>query len=87
MVVSIRLSRTGRKRINTFRVVVIHSKFKRDSKRVICDLGYYLPQRQEYLKMNIENYNKWIAKGAQPTKRVVKLYKIAYSNQQYVYDK
>ena len=87
MHVAIRLSRTGRKRINTFRVVVIHSEFSRDSKRIICNIGYYLPQREEYLKLNIENYKKWIFMGAQPTKRVCKLYKIALANSKYVYDK
>ena len=84
MLVRIRLMCTGRKRINTYRIVVISSEMKRDSLRYLCNLGYYLPQnKNDYLKINLQKYNVWIKHGAQPTKRVEKLYIIAKSNEKY----
>ena len=85
MSLSIRLLRTGRKRINSFRIVVIDAKRKRDSLSYVCNIGYYLPQKKlEYLKMNISEYTRWLDHGAKPTKRVSKLHKIALENNQYV---
>ena len=81
----IRLKKTGRKRINTFRVVVINDRFSRDSGRSISDLGYYFPQQKlVYLMLNLQKYHQWINNGAKPTKRVIKLYNIAKNNNQYV---
>ena len=85
MIVKIRLLKTGRKRVNTFRIIVIDSEFPRDSLRYLANIGYYLPQnKKEYLSISTEMYEKWIKNGAQPTDRVKKLYKIAKENSKYV---
>lgn len=75
--IKIRLRSTGRKRINTFRIVVINVKSPRDSLSSIADIGYYHPQFKIYLKFDIQKYNYWIKNGAQATERVTKLFNIA----------
>ncbi|AOP70415.1 30S ribosomal protein S16 [bacterium AB1] len=82
--IKIRLKKTGRKHINTFRIVVIDIKQRRDSNCYLEDLGYYHPAHKEYLSINIEKCNTWIKQGAQMTDRVKKLYKIAELKQEYV---
>lgn len=75
--IKIRLRTTGRKRINTFSIVVIDSRKGRNSTLYLAKIGYYRPQfKSDYCKVDIASYNQWIATGAQPTARVVKLFKI-----------
>ena len=81
----IRLIKTGRSKINTFRIGVVDIKMKRDTGRVIECLGYYQPQfKNTYLKLNTESYNKWVSVGACPTERVEKLFKIARADSRYL---
>lgn len=75
--IRIRLRNTGRKRINTFSIVVIDSRKGRNSMLYLAKIGYYRPQfKTDYCKLDVEAYNKWLATGAQPSSRVAKLFKI-----------
>ncbi|UCG35404.1 MAG: 30S ribosomal protein S16 [Candidatus Omnitrophota bacterium] len=71
----IRLLKPGKsvKRRHHWKIVVIESKSARDSK-FIKQLGYYDPSR-ELLKCDIEAYQDWVKKGAQPTSTVASLFK------------
>ena len=78
----IRLKRTGRKHINTFRVIVINAKKPRDSGAHVDNLGYYHPQnKKNMININIDKYNAWILKGALPSSTVAKLVKIQNAKQ------
>ena len=64
----IRLKRLGAKKAPTYRVIVINSTTKREG-RPIEELGYYNPKTKD-MKLNKENAEAWIKKGAQPTDTV-----------------
>lgn len=69
---TIRMQRTGRKGYATFRVVVQDSRFTPTSGRVVAQLGSYNPHTKE-VSLDAEKAAKYLANGAQPTPRVVKL--------------
>lgn len=73
MAVKLRLTRVGKTKQPTYRVVAADSRSPRDG-RFIEILGSYDP-RQEPSKIVIDTakVDEWIAKGAQPTERVAKL--------------
>ena len=76
--VKIRLKRIGRKNMNVFRIIVIDSKFHNTSTRHITDLGYYQPQNKDrYSSLDLDKYKHYLSLGAIPSKRVVKIAKIA----------
>ena len=68
--VRIRLRRTGRKGVPTFRIVVADSQSPRDG-RFIEIIGQYVP-RQGDTALNLKNdrANYWLDKGAQPSDTV-----------------
>jgi small subunit ribosomal protein S16 len=66
--VKIRLTRTGRKNIASYRVVVLDSHSKRDTK-AIEELGYYLPHEKK-CEVNKERAHYWLSVGAQPSDTV-----------------
>ena len=69
MAVKIRLTRTGRHKQASYRVVVADSRFPRDG-RFIQELGYYQPLNNNFVKLDREATKSWILKGAQPTDTV-----------------
>ncbi|MBP3820665.1 30S ribosomal protein S16 [bacterium] len=69
----IRLTRLGAKKQPTYRIVVINSTTKRES-RPIATLGHYNPKTKE-MKFDKSSALEWISKGAQPTERVQYLIK------------
>lgn len=71
----IRLQRTGRKNLATYRVVVAeHSKPVKGRFKDI--LGHYLPMRNpSVLEVDHEKVQEWIKKGAKPTDTVARLLK------------
>lgn len=69
--VKLRLSRSGRKNIPFYRIVVIDSRKARDGK-YIENLGTYDPRSKD-LHMNRDRVDYWLSKGAQPTVTVAKL--------------
>ena len=75
MAVKIRLSRTGRKKMAYYRVVVADSQSPRDG-RCIAYVGTYAP-RENPAKIVIDDAVtlKWLSKGAQPTETVKSLLK------------
>ena len=77
MAVKIRLTRLGKKKQPTYRVVVMDSRKPRDGK-YIEQLGIYDP-RQDPSLIEIDNERAlhWLNTGAQPTERAQKLLEIS----------
>ena len=77
MAVKMRLKRMGQTKAPFYRVVVADARSPRDG-RFIDEVGYYDPTVEpSVIKFDEENTKKWLANGAQPTDRVVKLLKSA----------
>jgi small subunit ribosomal protein S16 len=77
MAVRIRLTRVGATKQPTYRVVVADGRSARDS-RAIDTIGHYNP-RTEPIELNVDadKAKAWLAKGAQPSDTVVRLFKQA----------
>ena len=75
MSVVIRLSRAGTKKRPFYHVVVADSRYPRDG-RFIEKLGTFDPLKPkdaaERVKLDVEKAKAWVAKGAQPTDRVLR---------------
>jgi small subunit ribosomal protein S16 len=77
MAVKIRLTRLGKKKQPTYRVVVMDSRKPRDGK-YIEQLGIYDPRQEPSLvKIDNERALHWLRTGAQPTERAQKLLEIS----------
>lgn len=77
MAVRIRLTRVGARKQPTYRLVVADSRSARDS-RAIDTIGHYNP-RTEPIELNVDadKAKAWLAKGAQPSDTVARLFKQA----------
>lgn len=77
MSVRIRLSRGGAKKRPFHKIVVAEQRFSRDG-RFIESIGFYNPllpkDHAEALRIDVEAAKKWLARGAQPTEKVQKLF-------------
>ena len=75
MPVVLRMARAGTKKRPVYHIVVADSRSPRDG-RFIERLGYFNPlmpkDNAERLKFDIEKAKAWIAKGAQPSDRVMR---------------
>ena len=75
MSVVIRLARAGTKKRPVYHIVVADSRFPRDG-RFIERLGFFNPllpkDKEERLKLDMDKVKSWIAKGAQPSDRVMR---------------
>ena len=75
MPLRIRMSRAGTKKRPFYHVVVADSRYPRDG-RFIERLGFFNPllkkDNAERLKLDLEKVKAWMAKGAQPTDRVMR---------------
>lgn len=72
--VKIRLRRMGAKKQPTYRFVVADSRSPRDG-RFIEILGHYNPRTEpKTLEVNADKAKEWLAKGAQPTETVRRLF-------------
>jgi len=70
MAVKIRLRRTGRKKLPTYRIVVADSRSPRDGKFIEV-VGQYAPrQGDQALNLDTARVNHWLDNGAQPTDTV-----------------
>jgi small subunit ribosomal protein S16 len=68
--VKIRLRRTGRKKLPTYRIVVADSQSPRDGKFIEV-VGQYAPRSGELaLNLDAARVNYWLDNGAQPTDTV-----------------
>jgi small subunit ribosomal protein S16 len=77
MAVRIRLTRVGATKQPTYRVVVADSRAARDG-RAIDTIGHYNP-RTEPIELHIDEAKakEWLAKGAQPSDTVARLFRRA----------
>ena len=77
MAVRIRLTRVGATKQPAYRVVVADGRSARDS-RAIETIGHYNP-RTDPIEVNIDadKAKAWLAKGAQPSDTVVRLFRNA----------
>ena len=75
MPVVIRMARAGTKKRPVYHIVAADSRAPRDG-RFIERLGYYNPllpkDKEERLKLDMDKVKSWIAKGAQPSDRVMR---------------
>ena len=77
MAVRIRLTRVGATKQPTYRVVVADARSARDS-RAIETIGHYNPRTEPVeLQIDADKATAWLAKGAQPSDTVVRLFKTA----------
>ena len=77
MAVRIRLTRVGATKQPTYRLVVADSRSARDS-RAIDTIGHYNPRTDPIeLVVDAEKAKSWLAKGAQPSDTVARLFKQA----------
>ena len=72
--VKIRLSLKGKKNQRSFWIIAVDERRARDSGNYLEYLGFYNPRSKE-IKLNKDNINKWLTKGAQPTDTVKSLFK------------
>ena len=76
MAVRIRLTRVGATKQPTYRVVVADARNARDG-RSIETIGHYNPRTDPIeLAIDAEKAKKWLAKGAQPSDTVARLFRI-----------
>ncbi|MCU1344605.1 MAG: rpsP [Acidimicrobiia bacterium] len=77
MSVKLRLTRVGKTKQPTYRIVAADARSPRDG-RFIEIVGTYEP-RQDPSRIIVDNAKavEWLKKGAQPTERVEKLLKIS----------
>lgn len=77
MAVKIRLTRKGKKKQPTYRVVVADSRAPRDG-RYIEQIGRYDPRQDpSVVVIDNERASYWLAQGAQPSDAVRKLFEIS----------
>ncbi|MBQ2733235.1 MAG: 30S ribosomal protein S16 [Clostridia bacterium] len=75
MAVKIRLTRIGKKKAPSYRVIVADSRSPRDG-RFIEEIGYFDPlTTPETVKIDADKAKTWIKNGAQPTDTVRALLK------------
>lgn len=69
----IKLARFGKKHQPHYRIVINEARDKRDG-RYVAKVGLYAPtQSPKSLVVDLEAYDGWIKKGAQPTETVASL--------------
>ena len=80
MAMKIRLARGGSKKRPFYAIVVSDSRMPRDG-RFLEKIGTYNPllpkDSEDRVKMDVARVQEWIAKGAQPTDRVVRFLEAA----------
>jgi small subunit ribosomal protein S16 len=75
MSLKIRMARAGTKKRPVYHIVVADSRSPRDG-RFIERLGFFNPllpkENKERLKLDLEKVKSWLAKGAQPSDRILR---------------
>ena len=75
MPVVIRMARAGTKKRPVYHIVAADSRFPRDG-RFIERLGHFNPllpkDNESRLKLDLDKVKSWMAKGAQPSDRVMR---------------
>ena len=67
----LRLKRIGRKRLPSYRLVIMENSFRRNG-QPIDEVGFYSPITKQY-KFNLEKIKELLSYGAQPTETVKSL--------------
>jgi small subunit ribosomal protein S16 len=71
----IKLARFGKRNQPHYRIVVTEARSKRDGSYTEL-IGHYAPtQIPKILELDLQKYQSWVAKGAQPTETVAGLAK------------
>lgn len=77
MAVRIRLTRVGAHKQPAYRVVVADERSGRDG-RALATLGHYNPRTSPVeFEVDADRAREWLAKGAQPSDTVARLFKSA----------
>jgi small subunit ribosomal protein S16 len=77
MAVRIRLTRVGATKQPTYRVIVADARSARDS-RSLETIGHYNPRTDPIeLSIDADRAKAWLAKGAQPSDTVARLFRAA----------
>ena len=77
MAVRLRLTRVGKKKQPTYRIVAADARSPRDGKYLEI-VGTYDPRREpSAITVDNEKAVEWLKKGAQPSERVEKLLKVS----------
>jgi small subunit ribosomal protein S16 len=77
MAVRIRLTRVGATKQPSYRVVVADARSARDS-RSIETIGHYNPRTEPItVSIDADKARQWLAKGAQPSDTVARLFRSA----------
>jgi small subunit ribosomal protein S16 len=75
MSVVLRMARAGTKKRPVYHIVVADSRFPRDG-RFIERLGFFNPllpkDHKDRLRLDLEKVKAWMAKGAQPSDRIMR---------------
>jgi len=71
----LRLKRIGRKRLPSYRLVIMENTCRRDG-RPVAEVGYYDPISKKY-RFDQEKIKKWLTYGVKPTETVLNLLKKA----------
>lgn len=87
MAVKIRLTRTGKKKQPSYRVVVMDGRKPRDGKYIEQIGRYDARQDPSLIEIDNERALDWLRKGAQPTERAQKLLEISGAWAQYRVEK
>ena len=69
----LRLKRVGRKKLPSYRLVVMENNSRRDGKP-IEEIGYYNPISKNY-NFDSTKIEKWLKRGVKPTNTVLNLLK------------
>ena len=70
----IRLSRVGKKKQPTYRVVIADARAPRDG-AVVEVIGHYNPRTDpSTFEVDADKARDWLRKGAQPTERIARLF-------------
>src|ERR1700722_5950252 len=76
MSLKIRMARAGTKKRPVYHIVAADSRFPRDG-RFIERLGYFKPllpkDHKDRLTLDLDKAKAWMAKGAQPSDRIMRL--------------
>src|ERR1700748_1265511 len=76
MPVVLRMARAGTKQRPVYHIVAADSRFPRDG-RFIERLGFFNPllpkDHKDRLKLDLDKVKEWIAKGAQPSDRIMRI--------------
>lgn len=79
MAVKIRLLRQGAKKSPQYMIVAVDSAKKRDGE-YLAQLGHYYPcakTAKEKVQVNLDSYQAWLRKGAEVTRTVSQIVKLA----------